>query len=968
MANSSDILLKILTRYDDKGTKRTLKDLDAIAERANKTGKMLSARLTLPLAGIGLVSLKAAADFDRAFNEVNSLLDVSAEEVERLRSGIREMAKELGTDLTAATQGLYNAISAGVPPDNVLTFMDVASRAAIAGVTDVNTSVDLLTSVLNAYKLDASAAQQVSDQLFATVKSGKTTFPELASAIGLVAPLAASADVELSQLLGSLATLTKQGVATPQAVTQIRAAITSLLAPTESLSAVYAQLGVESGRQLIQQRGLAGALEVVRNAIGSNDSQLRAALGSIESFNGILGLTGESAKTAAEDLDAVTNAAGATDEAFSKIDQGSARALAKMQAAITEIRIGIAESGITDVFERVAELVGDAADGFAELPQPVREAVIELGALVALAGPMLLFAGAGAKAVTTFASLAGGVKKAGAAALVAGPQVAGFTALFSAGFVAGRWLDDALGVSDAIDRIHESMVNAHDDVRESLDEQIKGFRDLARAVTTAKEAEAARNEIVRGRAAVVKALHEALQSGNEELITEYEQQLKWIDRTIAALPQIADRQNEQNIAAREQAELQEQISAALEKIAGTQKELTDEQKANRENLAIEIRLLELRARGDEAGAAALERRVEIQSRAKKLQEEMGASAEDALQTATRMVELEEEIAASKAQQAADEQRRREELTDEQKANRENLAIEIRLLELRARGDEAGAAALERRVEIQSRAKKLQEEMGASAEDALQTATRMVELEEEIAASKAQQAADEQRRREDDSRERQRIAREEIAAQHQINLARVAGNDALADQLENELQIRQGVRNLMEQYGYDERAALDIVKARIAARERETSALEKQKTEIAKQTSELEQLAQAAEAAGAKVSRTQVAGKGIQYTVDGQVVGNQRDGISMIGRTVADQFTSPATPSAPASPTQSAAPRPDAPAASEATESLAADVVAGMSAIASGIDGVNTEFTAWSARVLQAIDDLRTQVKSLRNRA
>ena len=73
--------------------------------------------------------------------------------------------------------------------------------------------------------MSAEEAGTVSDQLFTTVRLGKTTFGELGASIAQVAPIAAAYGISIDQVLGAVASLTKQGTPTAQAMTQIRAAI-----------------------------------------------------------------------------------------------------------------------------------------------------------------------------------------------------------------------------------------------------------------------------------------------------------------------------------------------------------------------------------------------------------------------------------------------------------------------------------------------------------------------------------------------------------------------------------------------------------------------------------------------------------------------------------------------------------------------------------------------------------------------
>ena len=88
-------------------------------------------------------------------------------------------------------------------------------------MTDTAAAADAITTILNSYQLSASQATAVSDKLFATVKRGKLTFSELAGSIGKVSAVAAIAGLSLDELLATIATITRQGIRSDQAMTAI---------------------------------------------------------------------------------------------------------------------------------------------------------------------------------------------------------------------------------------------------------------------------------------------------------------------------------------------------------------------------------------------------------------------------------------------------------------------------------------------------------------------------------------------------------------------------------------------------------------------------------------------------------------------------------------------------------------------------------------------------------------------------
>jgi len=148
---------------------------------------------------------------EKGMAEVNTIARVSAKRLAELRHQVMQLGGEIGATAEELTGALYQALSAGVPENNVIDFLRVAGKGAVAGVSDIKTAVDGLSSVLNAYGMDVAEAARISDIFFEAVRLGKVTFSDIAMGIGKVAPLAASMGVTFEEVSAMLARLTAQG-------------------------------------------------------------------------------------------------------------------------------------------------------------------------------------------------------------------------------------------------------------------------------------------------------------------------------------------------------------------------------------------------------------------------------------------------------------------------------------------------------------------------------------------------------------------------------------------------------------------------------------------------------------------------------------------------------------------------------------------------------------------------------------
>lgn len=328
---------------------------------AGTLGKAVAGGAAIAAAGVGAFAVsgaRAAIDVDRGLREVNTLFGETGAAAERTFDGMKGdvagLSDEIGVAQDVLVGGLYSAISAGVPKDNAFEFLEVASKAAIGGVTDTETAVDGITTAINAFGLDATDAESVADSMFTAVKGGKTTFEELSASMANVAPAAAAAKVPLGDVNAAIATLTAGGTPTAQATTQIRAALVGLQKPSEEMDGIFQDLGYSTAQQAIEAEGLQFALDAVAGAADGDNGKLQQLLGSTEAVSAVNVLAGTGAAKFAEELDAQANSAGASNAAFEEMEKSTGRQMEKLKTNFQNASIVVGEK-LLPVLNRVVE-------------------------------------------------------------------------------------------------------------------------------------------------------------------------------------------------------------------------------------------------------------------------------------------------------------------------------------------------------------------------------------------------------------------------------------------------------------------------------------------------------------------------------------------------------------------------------------------------------------------------------------
>lgn len=335
-----------------------LKDGFVQGAKASDVFKLSLAAIPVLLGAAGKAAYNFSNEFRDAMLEVKTITGQTEEQFNQMSDQVIKMSQDIPISATEMAKGLYQIVSAGFDGAEGIKVLEAASKAAIGGITDTATAADGLTTVLNSFGLKAKDAQKVADTMFTTVRLGKTTFGELASSLSNVSSLAAVNKISFDEISAAIATLTKNGVPTALAITQIR---TAILSTNKVLGdGAFAAMSMQD------------AFQLVRDKAKGSDNALRDMLGRVEALNGVLGLTGANAQKAASDLTAIQNSVGAAEAAFNTMLESNQNQI--------DLLVNRIKAGSKDVGDALVNMVGAAAKGINEAideANPDKESILK---------------------------------------------------------------------------------------------------------------------------------------------------------------------------------------------------------------------------------------------------------------------------------------------------------------------------------------------------------------------------------------------------------------------------------------------------------------------------------------------------------------------------------------------------------------------------------------------------------------
>jgi len=459
LADTANLIVTL--RLDDK-LSAPLGRIDASLSRfqsgALQTGKGIG-QIGLGLARAGAIAAgtfatgigtaaKLAGDFEAQLNTINTIVKLNGSQLTTLGEGIRKTFRETGAPLEELTSAYYDLLSAGVKVEDAQSVLNTAVKLGIGGIATTKESVDLLTTAINAYGLNASQAAGAADIFAAAVRDGKVTVAELSGSFADVAPLASQVGIKLEEIGAGYATLTARGVEATEVGTQFNRAIIELLKPGPELTQVMKGLGLETFETSIKQKGLVQTLEDVRVEAEKQGIPFQDLFGRLEAYKFALATTGPNQAKFNQELAAMGKAAGETNAQFEERQKGLNFQLAKLKAAAQDAGITIGQALIpklVPLIEKLSTFINQNQGKIAEFGQKLADSFgafadkIQTTDFTGIIDGLKLLGEVGKKVVDIFLSLPPGVQSALVAGLAINKLSGGLVAQ-GVGNVAGGFL------------------------------------------------------------------------------------------------------------------------------------------------------------------------------------------------------------------------------------------------------------------------------------------------------------------------------------------------------------------------------------------------------------------------------------------------------------------------------------------------------------------------------------------------
>ena len=253
--------------------------------------------------------------FNRALKEIETILPRDVSLTKQLSDELSTLGKRFGTGATNQAKAFYQIISAGITDTlQAQGALNAANLLSTGGLSDLGSSIDVITDILNVYKDANLTAGDAADTLFKSVQLGKLTVDSISDSIGQALPSARALGIGLEEVASALVVLTKNGFKANEAAVRLRALFSAVAKDG-------GKLGDQLNSSAIAADGLGGFLQnLAERTKGSADATAEL-FGNVRAQQAALILANKNAEDFTQTLAEYETKAGAAAEASNKIVQ-----------------------------------------------------------------------------------------------------------------------------------------------------------------------------------------------------------------------------------------------------------------------------------------------------------------------------------------------------------------------------------------------------------------------------------------------------------------------------------------------------------------------------------------------------------------------------------------------------------------------------------------------------------------------
>ncbi|MDS1005295.1 phage tail tape measure protein [Clostridium sporogenes] len=424
---------KISKKLDSIGQK-----FQTVGKKMESVGKDMSAKISAPIAGIGVLASKIGMDFEASMSNVSALSGNTGKDLKQLETAARDAGASTSKSAKDAADALGYMALAGYDNKQMMEALMPVLRLSEAGNLDLARTSDLVTDSLSSLGKSTKDLPVYLDQVAKTAASSNTNIDALMEGLIVCGGTVKNLNVPLDEANTLLGTLANRGIKGSEAGNSFNSILINLTSGAGQAGEAMEKLGLKAFDSNGKFKGVTNVLlelkEKTKDMTEENRNMYLSMIGGKTQLTTLQALLSGVGEEYGDLRGKIQDSKGALNDMAITMQENNKGSITQLKSALEELGIKIYDI-LKPKIAAITQKLQEWTNKLNSLTPAQQQTIVKIAGMVAAMGPLLLIGGKLAKGIgnicKAFSTVSGAIAVAKTGAEAATPAIGALAKVFA---------------------------------------------------------------------------------------------------------------------------------------------------------------------------------------------------------------------------------------------------------------------------------------------------------------------------------------------------------------------------------------------------------------------------------------------------------------------------------------------------------------------------------------------------------